>query len=293
MKKTYSKSALIKRRLFVLLVSILAILLIVGTIFLVTVGLKNYITFEKVDDSAKYVSDDSAKLSTPIMINNAVVGAVYNGSFVSSEKFYLNQSKKDNLDIDIDAYTTLGKKGKYKLNSYLNDSGTIYATNSVPDIGEEYIAVLSDTKNIMPNPATKVTSINENDINVVKKALGMYRVFNTTVRIDSIYQISINTEKKGRIIVATNKIGKSFGGYSTVIYEDSTGKTSVIKYSYVRNLKNASDWPLYSFKFVADLNQDGNNEIIIQETKEFLVLYDVIALNNNKFSQVLTTQIKQ
>lgn len=292
MKKSYSKSALIKHRLFVIFIAILSVLALTATIFLVTVGLKNYITFEKMDTSSKDVSEETAKNATPIMINNAIVGAVYNSTFVGSEKFYLNQKQKENLNIDVDAYTSVGKKGQYKLNSYNNYSGTIYAKTLVPDMGEEYIAVVSDGKNIMQTPAVRQQSVTESDIKVVKKALGILRVFNSSVRINNVFSISINSEQKGRIFVVTNQIGKSFGGYSAIIYEDLTGKTSVIKYSYVRNLNNSSDWPLYSFKFTADLNKDGKNEIILQETKEFSVIYDVIEYRDGKFYQILSTEIK-
>lgn len=292
MKKSYSKSSLIRKRIFLTIIILLIMLIVSSTIFLVTIGLKNYITFEKIDTSAKDAPEDAAKNANAIIINNVVIGAMYNFSFVGSEKFYMNQSQKSDLNIDIDAYTINGKKGQYKLNSYTNNSGTIYATTSVPDMGEEYICVTSGGNDIMPNPAIRKQSVTEEDIKVVKKALGIKKIFNSTIRIDSIYSISINSNIKGRIYSVTNEVGKSFGGYSAIIYEDISGKTQIIKYSYVRNLKNSSEWPLYSFKFIADLNKDGNNEIILQETKEFEVVYDVIEYRDNKFYQVLSSKIK-
>ena len=49
----------------------------------------------------------------------------------------------------------------------------------------------------------------------------------------------------------------------------------------------------YSLNFVADLNGDGINELLIQETKEFEVKYDVIEYKNNNFYEILSSVAKQ
>ena len=80
--------------------------------------------------------------------------------------------------------------------------------------------------------------------------------------------------------------------FSAVVYVDNNERVSLLKYNYIRDTKDASNWPIYSFKFIGDLNTDGVSEIIIQETKEFEVKYDVIEYKDNKFNEVLSTVIK-
>ena len=96
----------------------------------------------------------------------------------------------------------------------------------------------------------------------------------------------------GRIFCITNEVGKYSGGYSAVIYIANTGESKIIKYSYVKNFKKSSDWPIYSFKFIADLNNDGTNEVIIQEVKEFEAKYDIIEFKNDNFIEVLSSELK-
>ena len=57
-------------------------------------------------------------------------------------------------------------------------------------------------------------------------------------------------------------------------------------------MDDASDWPIYSFKFVGDINEDGTSEIVIQETKEFEVIYDILEYRNGKFVEVLSASTK-
>ena len=66
----------------------------------------------------------------------------------------------------------------------------------------------------------------------------------------------------------------------------------LLVYHQVKDLKKSDEWPIYSFKFVLDLNQDSVNELIIQETKEFEVKYDVIEFRGGKFTEVLSTVVK-
>ena len=60
----------------------------------------------------------------------------------------------------------------------------------------------------------------------------------------------------------------------------------------MKNFKKSSDWPIYSFKFIADLNNDGTNEVIIQEVKEFEAKYDIIEFKNDNFIEVLSSELK-
>ena len=144
----------------------------------------------------------------------------------------------------------------------------------------------------MSNPATKDLNVTEQDISSVKKALGIYRLFNTSIKITEAYNLVIENSGYGRILCVTNEQGKSFGVYSAIVYVNPQGKASLVKYNYVSDKEKSESWPIYSFCFVTDINNDGTNEIIIQETKEFEVKYDILEYKNNKFVEVLSTNVK-
>lgn len=292
MSKTYSKGNLKKKRGLKLLITLLVILLIIGLFLLFFVVLKKEVNIGKISDVAKERSDEVVANSTPIIVNNIVVGAVYNNEWVASESYYFRNKTKSQT-IALDVYNLTGKKGKYNLTSMSKDtnSGALYAKTDNSNTYDEFLAIASTEKNIMNNPPIKQVNINEDDINTVKDALGLLSVFNNSVKITEIYNITLDTTNRGRLIFVTNEVGKSNGGYSAVIYEDMSKKTHIVKYSYVKDMKNSPEWPIYSFRFVADLNQDGMNDIVIQETKEFKMKYDVIEFKNNKFQEVLSTEI--
>ncbi len=290
-KKGYSKGELKARRTLKFVAILVTIIIIICICFFVFVVFKNNIVMEKVDYTSSSVSDDVVNNATPIILNNAVIGATYNKQWVASESYYFrNQNKL----VDIDIYNDSGKKGKYKITNYANSdsSGTFYVTTDTPNSSEEFLAVGSSKTDIMMQPAKQILTITDEDIKLIKKALGVYKIFNTTIKINSVHSVNIDTNNRGKIYCVTNESGKSSGAYSAVIYISNVGKSYIIKYNYIKDLKNSSDWPIYSFKFLADLNQDGINDIIIQETKEFDVKYDVIEFKNNKFVEVLSTQMK-
>ena len=291
MAKKYSKNEMKRKSAVKFLIAIFTVILIICVSFFIFVGTKNYIVSEKIDDSAKNQSDDVVKSSTPIVINNVIVGAVYNGNFVASQSYYFRNDKKN---IDVDVYTEDGKKGKYQLTSQEKDTATstMYAYVNTPDRASEFIAVASSDKDIMPEPAKKEVDVDNVDIKEVKKALGIYGILNSSVKINSIHDVTLNQNNIGRIFCITNEVGKYSGGYSAVIYIANTGESKIIKYSYVKNFKKSSDWPIYSFKFIADLNNDGTNEVIIQEVKEFEAKYDIIEFKNDNFIEVLSSEFK-
>lgn len=154
MAKKYSKNEMKRKSAVKFLIAIFTVILIICVSFFIFVGTKNYIVSEKIDDSAKNQSDDVVKSSTPIVINNVIVGAVYNGNFVASQSYYFRNDKKN---IDVDVYTEDGKKGKYQLTSQEKDTATstMYAYVNTPDRASEFIAVASSDKDIMPEPAKK------------------------------------------------------------------------------------------------------------------------------------------
>ncbi len=290
--KKYSKNNLKKKRFLIFLLVFFIFVLIASVSFLVFVKVKNNIVYAKIDDSALTMSDDVSTNATPIIVNNLLVGGVYDKKWVSSENYYLKS--KYNTGTEIDLYGKNGKLGKYKIEDISKpDRSSVYVTTSKINSLDEYFAVATSESNIMSNLAKQDLNVNENDISNVKKALGIYRIFNTSVKICEKYNITLNPTESGNLIFVTNEVGKGVGVYSAVVYISNSGKTYLIKYNYINDTKKAEEWPIYSYGFVGDLNYDGTNDIIIQETKEFEVVYSVIQFNNNKFYDVLNSSVKK
>lgn len=291
MKDKFKKNSANKKHMLNKFVIILFVIILLIGVFLLYISIKNIIQISKLDDSAKLVSDEVANNSTPILVNNLLVGSVYNGTWVSSEKFYFYGDIKTQNKVDV--YTSLGKKGTFELQNMTKDASgsSIYINTSNTNKNDEYVAVKSSNTNIMPVPATEYNNITEEDYGYIKKALGIYRIFNPSISIVNVYDISIDSDTMGKIYVVTNEPQKFMGSYSAVIYRNFNGEVKVIKYSYVSNLKKAEEWPVYSFKFVADLNGDNKNEVVLQETKEFYTKYDIIEYKNGKFVEVLSSKM--
>lgn len=290
--KKYSKEKLKARRLVKTIIVILAIIAVICIGVLLFSLFSKSIVVEKLDSTPSNVSDEVASNSTPVIINNLILGATYDKKWVASEKYYLNSKNGENTEID--AYSKEGKMGKYTIGKISKDTKTasIYTTISKQNLLNEYFAVATSQTNVMPNPANKILDIDESYIKDVKKALGMYRIFNMSVKISEVYDITISENEKGYLIFATNEINKGKGAYSTVIYVSNTGKSKIVKYNYINDKENAEDWPVYSLNFIADLNFDGTNELLVQETKEFEVKYDVIEYKNNNFYEIMSAVAK-
>lgn len=290
--KKYSKEKLKARRGIKVIIIILSIIAVACIAVLLFSLFSKKIVFERIDSSASNVSDDVASNSTPIIVNNLILGATYDKKWVANEKYYLNSKNGENTEVD--AYSKDGKLGKYNIGKISKDTKTasVYTTISKQNLLNEYFAVATSNNDVMSTPASKVINIDESYIKDVKKALGLYRIFNNSVKINEIYNITISDTQKGYLIFATNEVSKGKGAYSTIIYVSNTGKSKIIKYNYINNKNNSEDWPIYSLNFVADLNQDGTNEILIQETKEFEVKYDVIEYKNNDFYEIMSATAK-
>lgn len=290
--KKYSKEKLKARRAVKTIILVLAIIAVICIGVLLFSLFSKSIVVEKLDSTPSNVSDEVASNSTPVIINNLILGATYDKKWVASEKYYLNSKNGENTEID--AYSKEGKMGKYTIGKISKDTKTasIYTTISKQNLLNEYFAVATSQTNVMPNPANKILDIDESYIKDVKKALGMYRIFNMSVKISEVYDITISEDEKGYLIFATNEINKGKGAYSAVIYVSNTGKSKIVKYNYINDKENAEDWPVYSLNFVADLNSDGTNELLVQETKEFEVKYDVIEYKNNNFYEIMSAVAK-
>lgn len=292
MEEKFQKNRAKKKNFKKLVIIVLCVVILLVGVFLLWIGLKNIIEVSRVNDDAKFVSDQVAKNASPILVNNLLLGAVSGKQWVSSEKFYFLGDLTLNRKVDV--YTKKGKKGTYELEDLKKDaqSSAIYLFTSNFNRNDEYIAVESSGYNCMPQPAVEKETITEEDEQFVKKVMGRYRLLNPSMEIKEAYHISLNQQNSGTIYVINNQVGKFLGGYSAVIYQDFSGKGSLVKYSFVANLKDSSKWPIYSFKFVVDFNQDGTNELVIQETKESEVKYDIMEFRDGKFVEVLSSEIK-
>lgn len=287
----YSKNKLKKKNSMKVVLVILVLLLVTGISILIMANIKDVVTIGKVSDKANSVSEDIAKNSKPIIVDNIVIGGVYNNEFVSADKYVTYSSNKINTEMNV--YTNRGRSGTFKINNIVKKDTYTQAVTSSLNVIDEYIAIPSSDVNAMDILPVKVDPTSE-DYSSVKKALGKYRLLNNSVNISSVYDVSINLDNTFKIICATSSDTKG-GVYSTVIFTNSNRtKSKIIKYSYIKDRNNASNFPIYSFEFAADLNNDSNSEIIIREVTEFDLKYDVLEYNkkDDNFVEILSTTLK-
>ena len=291
-KGKYSKSKLINKRLIVIVIIIFILLLIASISFIVYINVNNTIVYENINNDSSSVDDNIATQSTPIVINNIILGGVYNNKWVSMERYYFRSTNKKAYDIDI--FTRKGKTGTFKLNDVTKgtDATAAYTTTTRTNYKDEYFAVKAGS-----TTTSKMDLVTLNDDNIssykdhVKKALGLYGILNDTIKIREVYEVALVTGKLSYIITATNDGKTKNGVYSAAIYVNNMGQANIIKYNYVKDVNNSSNFGIYTAKFVADLNSDSVGDIILQETKEFDTKYSVMELKNNKFYEVLSAKI--
>jgi hypothetical protein len=292
-KGKYSKNKLIGKRWIAIVIIIFILLLIASISFVIYVNVTNSIVYENINDDSASVNDNIASQSTPIIINNIVLGAVYDNKWVSMERYYFKSTNKKGYDIDV--FTRKGKTGSYKLNevSKGTESTAAYTSTTRTNYKDEYFAVKAGS-----STTGKMDAITLNDDmtkeykNKVSKALGLYGILNNTVKIREVYAISLVPGELSYIITATNDGKTGNGVYSIVVHVNNIGEAKLIKYNYVKDVKNSSDFAIYTTKFIADLNGDNVSEIILQETKEFNTKYSVMEYRNGKFYEVLSSTIK-
>lgn len=286
----YSKSKLKMKRGVKVLIVFFAIVIILSVTGLIYVLVNNNIVKEFIDGSARSVSDNEAANSTPIIVNNLVVGATYDSKWVSPERYYIKSTNKNGFEVDL--FSKAGKLGTYEIGEVTQQPGTtsVYTTTTRSNLVDEYFAVAKNLVSVAPKVDKKEAT--EEDAKYVKKALGMYRLLNSTVEVKEVYEVSIYDNLQGKVIIANSAVGKSSGAYTVAVFVDNTSKASIIKYNYIRNLNKASDWPVYSLEFIADLNGDGTKELVLVETKEFETKYDVLEYRKGKFYEVLSSVVK-
>ncbi len=283
MKKTNKNMK--RKKLIPILILFIAIL-VISVALLIYIYTQNYITVEYIDKSSSNVSSEDVSSVSPIIINNVVVGGVSDkGKWLSKDNLFGKANVSKGAEVDL--YGTSGKMGTFEIysTSYDQDKGITYAVPLKDLSNEEYIATSKSEDNIMQRNLTKVEATSQ-DEKYVKKALGKYRLFNNTVKVNEVYEVYLNQEQKTRIISATSSGKNNFGVYSAVIYVNGN-KAKIMKYSYVKNTESSINWPVYSIKFACDLNKDGNYEVILQETRELTMKYDIMEYRNNKYYEVI------
>lgn len=277
-----------KKILTISIILFISIIIIAGS-FLIYIYTQNYIKLERVDNKAYSQTKKVVREAEPIYINNLLIGGVNGDKWVSKDDIYGQENNVKQEEIDI--YGLTGKVGTYEVTAVNKETKTnnIYITTNRLVSQNEYIAIPSRDKN-MSVGETSVSSATDDDKKAVKKALGIYRFLNNTVKINEVYNVTMKNGEDGRVICATSDGKNKLGVYSVIVY--STEKSEkIIKYCYVKDSKRAVDWPIYSLKFVYDLNSDGISEIILQETNDYQVKYTVMQYRKDKFYEVLSEKV--
>lgn len=98
--KKYSKEKLKAKRGIKVIIIILSIIAVACIAVLLFSLFSKKIVFERIDSSASNVSDDVSSNSTPIIVNNLILGATYDKKWVANEKYYLNSKNGENTEVD-------------------------------------------------------------------------------------------------------------------------------------------------------------------------------------------------
>ncbi len=278
-----------KRKIVLPLLIIFFVLVILSCILFLWYTLSgNYITIENIDNSANNASTSEAANSNVIIVNGIILGGANGNKWVSSEKFYDANSNRAELEVDL--FSENAKYGTFKTASIKKyNKSVIYTAIAKSGIPGDYLAITSqETAKVLPGMTNLVST--EEDEKYVKEAIGSYKLINSSVKITEVYGTNINNIAD-KIICATCEKANLLGAYSAVVYVTS-GKAHLVKYAYVRDTKDSDRWPVYSLKFVMDLNENAKPEIILQETTGKNTTYSVLELRDNKFYQVLSSTIE-
>ena len=112
------------------------------------------------------------------------------------------------------------------------------------------------------------------------------------MKLQEAYNVTIDYENRFTLLFVTNDGKAKRGVYSAIVAVSQDGNDSMcVKYNYYKDINNAPDFEIYSFKLSGDLNSDKKSEIIVQGTKEFTSTYYVLELYNGKFRQILQSSV--
>ena len=286
--KKYSKGQLKFKRVGLFLAIIFVVILVCSLVMLFGFCLKDEVTVTATSSDASKVSDDVAQNSMPIIIDNLLVGGLYNNTWVSSSKYYLKSVNKANVDINV--YTKEKKAGTYILKDVYTYGDSVFVNTSYTNYIDEYFAVPFENYSLISQFSN--AEIQDQDYSYVKRALGTKRIFNNSINILGVYTAYIDATNSIRLICASSSSKGTFGGVYSTIIAVVNGKPSILQYSYIKDIDDALDFPLYPVEFVADLNGDGISEIVTREVTEFNVTYNIFEYINSKFTRVLSEIMK-
>ena len=289
--KKYSKEKLKFRRFFIFLIVLLIIVLILGFVLLFAFCLNDKFDVSPQENDAINVSDDIASNSLPIVIDNLVVGAIYDNNWVSANKYYLKSNNKSELETYV--YNGSSRAGEYIIKEVYTYGDSVFVDSTYPNNVDEYFSIPTDSYALISQ--FNEAQIEEVDYTYVKKALGFYRIYNSSMNITKVYSGYVNVDTPIRVISLTSSKRGIFGGiYSAIIVANvNTGKAEILQYSYTKDFENSYDFPLYSVEFLADFNGDGKSELVTREVTEFNVTYNVFEYKDNKYIKVLSETMKE
>lgn len=277
-----------RKNKFIPILIIVAILVLISVVlFLIYTFSGNYISYGAIDNGAENATLSDANNANIIIVNGIVVGGSTDTTWVGKDKMY--EANKNLESIEVNMFSENKMYGVYNtasLKKYKSD--VIYTTLAKDNLPSSYLALSSDTSTNMPG-MTKI-EVSEEDEKYVKEALGSYKVINNTVKVTECYYANIksNTDK---IICAVSAKKSIFGAYSAIVYVNNK-KATLVKYTYVKDTNNANSFPVYSLKYVKDLNEDDVPEIILEEVTGNAVTYSVLEQRQDKFYQVLNASIE-
>lgn len=289
--KKYSKGRMKLKRLMVVFAGLLVLMLISGIVLLFAFCFKDTITKVEISNVANEVSEDVAQNSLPIVIDNLVVGALYNNRWVSANKYWLKGTNK--TDIDVAVYSLEDRAGKYKIRDVYTEADSVFVNTSYPNYIDEYFATSVLDKYALSSQFVEVNVL-DSDFSNAKKALGIYRLYNDSVSISKVYAGYVDANTPVRILAVNNSTRGAFGGiYSAIIAVfPNNNKAKIVAYSYTKDLVNTDEFPLHSVELMADLNGDDKCELITRSVTEFTASYNVFEYQNGKFVLVLTEKLK-
>lgn len=277
-----------RKNKFIPIIIIVAILVLISVVlFLIYTFSGNYISYGAIDNVSENATLNDANNANVIIVNGIVIGGSTDNTWVSKDKIY--EANKNLESIEVNVFSENKMYGIYNTASLKKyKSNVIYTTIAKDNLQNSYLAVSSNTSTNMPG-MTKIDATNE-DERYVKEALGSYKVINNTVKVTECYLTNIKSNTD-RIICAVSAKKSIFGAYSAVIYVNNR-KATLIKYTYVKDTENANRFPVYSLKYVKDLNEDNVPEIILEEVTGNDVTYSVLEKREDKFYQVLNASIE-
>lgn len=279
-----------KQRVLFFCTVIFAVVTIVAIALIVFLNSQSYITvdFESKVELAENVEDVTAKNADVILLNNCILGGVSGSEWVSANKIYENIDKK--TPIEIAMYAPNGYLGKFETSVFKKSNGIYYTKTTKYPEPDEYIAVSTQSGLAGYTELSTITTT-QKDVSDVKKALGKYRLLNNTVKIVEAYQTTFANGEVCKIYSVVSSGDSLFGVYSAIVYVYGSNR-KLVKYSYVKDTEFSSSWPVYSIKYVTDLNKDQRCELVLQATTANKIIYTVNEFKDNReFVEVLKVSI--